>query len=119
MEIVPPVEFPPTIPFTFQVTERFVAFVTVAMNSCVAPSVTDALVGDTLTPIAGGGGGGGGDDVPHDESSNMQIIEKMKNMMAMKRVGGLAVFLRLPNVREVVTPSHEARVWPVFRDGTF
>ena len=91
-------EFPPAIPFTFQVTERFVVFVTVAVNCCVAPSTTDALDGETLTPIAGGGGGGGGDEVPHDVRSNMQITEKMKNMMAMRRVGGLALFARLLNV---------------------
>jgi hypothetical protein len=73
-------------------------FVTVAVNCCVAPSVTDALVGETLTPMDGGGGGGGGDEVPHDVRSNMQITEKMKNMIAMRRVGGLPVFVRLLNV---------------------
>lgn len=78
-------------------------FVTVAMNSCVEPSVTDALDGEMLTPIAGGGGDGGGDDVPHDVRSNMQITEKITNMIPMRRVGGLPVFGRLPNVRELVT----------------
>ena len=91
-------ELPPAIPFTFQVTERFAVFVTVAVNSCVDPSVTEALAGETLTPIVGGGGGGGGDEVPHDVRSSMQITEKMTNMMAMRRVGGLVFFVRLLKV---------------------
>jgi hypothetical protein len=101
------------------VTERFVVFVTVAVNSCVEPSVTEAVVGETLTPIVGGGGGAGGDVTPHDVSSNMQITEKITNMMPMRRIGGLPVFARRRDLRVLVTPSHKARGWPVFRDGTF
>jgi hypothetical protein len=91
----------------------------VAVNSCVEPNVTDALDGEMLTPIVGGGGGGGGDDVPQDESSNMQITEKMKNIIPIRRVGGLLRFVCLRSVRELVTASLNAIAWPVFRCGTF
>ncbi len=48
-EMVPKVELPPAIPFTFQVT-AVLAFSTVAVNCCVPPAAaTDALVGESET----------------------------------------------------------------------
>ena len=49
MVIVPTVALPPTTPFTLQFTAVFVVPVTVAVNCCVAPVTTVALVGLTLT----------------------------------------------------------------------
>ncbi len=46
---------PPRIPFTFQITPALVgSFCTVAVNCCVNPTLTVALLGDTLTDIGGG-----------------------------------------------------------------
>jgi hypothetical protein len=43
-----------------QLTPLFaLSFVTVAVNACVCPVCTDALVGATVTDIAGGGSGAG------------------------------------------------------------
>jgi len=49
VDTVPTVALPPAIPFTLQVTAVFVVPVTVAVNCCVAPVTTEALVGLTLT----------------------------------------------------------------------
>jgi len=73
------------VPFTFQVTDEFVVFVTVATKSCVAPSDTETFAGETLTPTTGGGGGFG-DVTPHEVRSNMQSTEKTMNTMPIKRV---------------------------------
>jgi hypothetical protein len=54
-EIVPTVAFPPATPFTLHVTRVSVVPVTVAVNACVAPRKTIALVGATLTVTFGGG----------------------------------------------------------------
>jgi hypothetical protein len=43
--IVPTVELPPTMPFTFQMTDVFAVFVTVAVNCLVRFTRTVALVG--------------------------------------------------------------------------
>src|SRR5947207_15250145 len=43
--IVPICTLPPAIPSTLQVTDVFVAFVTVALNCCVLPAATDAVLG--------------------------------------------------------------------------
>jgi len=53
VDTVPTVALPPAIPFTLQVTAVFVVFVTVAVNCCVAPVATEALVGLTLTATGG------------------------------------------------------------------
>jgi hypothetical protein len=53
VEIVPTVEFPLTTPLTLQVTPVLVAFLTVAVNVCVALTATDALPGATDTVTAG------------------------------------------------------------------
>src|SRR5271165_4092213 len=52
--ILPTVEFPPAIPLTSQVTNRFVVPVTVAENCCVASTITLALEGVTCTLKPGG-----------------------------------------------------------------
>ena len=56
--MVPTVEFPPVMPFTFQVTAVFVVFETVAVNCLVRPTRTVALVGEMVMDTGGGGGGG-------------------------------------------------------------
>ena len=43
---MPTVEFPPKVPLTFQETEEFVVPVTVALNCCVFPAGTTAVVGE-------------------------------------------------------------------------
>jgi hypothetical protein len=53
---VPTVLFPPFTPSTDQVTAVFVVPVTVAVNCCVPPSATIAVVGEMVTVIVGGGG---------------------------------------------------------------
>jgi hypothetical protein len=55
-EIVPTVAFPPATPFTLHVTRVSVVPVTVAVNGCVAPRKTIALIDATLTVTLGGGG---------------------------------------------------------------
>ena len=48
--IVPTVAFPPTTPFTLQVTPRFCkSFCTVAVNCCVAEMFNEAELGETDT----------------------------------------------------------------------
>jgi len=86
------------IPFTFQVTDEFVVFVTVSTKSCVAPRTTETFAGETLTPTTSGGGGFG-DVTPQDERSNMQSTEKTMNMIPIKRVGGLPIESCLANLR--------------------
>ena len=54
--MVPTVEFPPVIPFTFQVTLVFDVFWTVAVKVLVRLVRTEALVGEMATVIAAGGG---------------------------------------------------------------
>jgi len=49
VDTVPTVALPPAIPFTLQVTAVFAVPVTVAVNCCVAPVTTEALVGLTVT----------------------------------------------------------------------
>ena len=50
--IVPTVAFPPTTPFTLQVTPRFCeSFCTVAVNCCVAEMFSEAEAGETDTAI--------------------------------------------------------------------
>src|SRR5271156_3314102 len=53
--ISPRVAFPPTTPFTDQVTLWFVVPLTAAVNGCPAPARTFAAVGVTLTAICAGG----------------------------------------------------------------
>jgi hypothetical protein len=53
--IVPVVALPPGVPFTCQVTAVFVVPVTVARNCVVAPGLTVAEAGVTVTVIDGGG----------------------------------------------------------------
>ena len=52
--IVPIVEFPPTMPFTFQMIEVFGVFSTVAVNCLVCLTRTVALVGEIVMVTAGG-----------------------------------------------------------------
>jgi hypothetical protein len=52
-DMVPIAEFPPAVPFTCQVTVSSVAFVTVAMNCCSAPTPTVADVGEIATTTDG------------------------------------------------------------------
>ena len=52
MLTVPTVEFPPVIPFTFQITEVFGVFCTVAVNCRVCFVRTVALVGEIVMVIA-------------------------------------------------------------------
>jgi hypothetical protein len=47
--IVPTVEVPPVTPLTFQMTEVFAAFCTVAVKARVRPTRTVALVGEMVT----------------------------------------------------------------------
>jgi len=47
--MVPTVEFPPVTPFTFQLTDVFVAFCTVAVKARVRLTRTVALVGEIVT----------------------------------------------------------------------
>ena len=54
--IVPTVALPPAVPFTCQVTAVFVVPVTVSRNCLVAPGLTVAEAGVTVTVIGGGGG---------------------------------------------------------------
>jgi hypothetical protein len=51
--IVPAAALPPVTPFTCQVTEVFVVPKTWALNDCVAPARTLAVVGETVsvTPV--------------------------------------------------------------------
>jgi len=56
--IVPTAGLPPEIPFTLQVTAVFVELLTVAANTCGAPSSTEAEGGETVTLTPEGGGGG-------------------------------------------------------------
>src|SRR5579859_49335 len=58
--IVPAEALPAGIPFTLQLTVVFGVFVTVAANVCEFTSRIDAVVGVTVTVIAGAGGGEGG-----------------------------------------------------------
>ena len=53
-EMVPTMEFPPTIPFTYQFTAVLLVPVTVAVNCLLWPVSRLALVGETETPIAPG-----------------------------------------------------------------
>jgi hypothetical protein len=50
--------FPPGMPFTLQLTAVLVEFVTVAVRVSEVPNKSEALVGVTVTAMAGGGGGG-------------------------------------------------------------
>lgn len=52
--IVPVVAIPPVTPFTCQVTAVLDVFVTLAENCCVKPVVTVAVLGLTVTVMAGG-----------------------------------------------------------------
>ena len=54
--IVPAAALPPGAPFTCQITAVFVVPVTVAMNCVLAPGLTVAVAGVTVTVIGGGGG---------------------------------------------------------------
>jgi len=54
--MIPTVELPPVIPFTFQVTLVFDVFWTVAVKVLVRFVRTDALVGEMATVTAAGGG---------------------------------------------------------------
>src|SRR5438105_15594650 len=47
--MVPTLELPPVIPFTFQVTAEFVEFCTGAVNCWERPTRTVALAGETVT----------------------------------------------------------------------
>jgi hypothetical protein len=47
-------------PVTLQFTAVLLELLTVGVNCCVAPSLTEAVDGEMLTLTAGGGGGGGG-----------------------------------------------------------
>src|ERR1051326_8200544 len=60
MLIVPTVEFPPTIPFTDQVSVWSGVPFTVALNVTVCPAKMVLEVGVKVTLVAGVGGGGGG-----------------------------------------------------------
>ena len=112
-------EFPPIIPFTVHVTDKFVVFVTVARNCCVPPRSTEALVGETLTPITGGGGGFGA-VVPLQELSNVtQSKNSNVNVIPIAKDGGFRKPTSPLIFRLVGTSSHKARWWPVFRLGTF
>ena len=53
MEIVPTVEFPPTVPFTNQFKEVLVVPETLALNCLVCFTCTVALVGEIDTEIDG------------------------------------------------------------------
>ena len=53
--MVPTVELPPVMPFTFQVTAVLEVLVTVAVNWRVLPTRTLALVGEIVTLTGGGG----------------------------------------------------------------
>jgi hypothetical protein len=53
--IVPAAALPPGVPFTCQVTVVFVVPVTVAVNCVVAPGLSVAVVGVTVTVICEGG----------------------------------------------------------------
>jgi len=50
-------------PATLQFTAVLLELLTVAVNCCVAPSLTEAVDGEMFT-LAGGGGGGGGGPAP-------------------------------------------------------
>lgn len=53
--IVPVAALPPGVPFTRQVTAVFVVPVTLAMNCVLAPGLSVAIAGVTVTVIGGGG----------------------------------------------------------------
>ena len=53
VEMVPTVAFPPFTPFTCHVTAVFEVFVTVAVNCCVKPVTTVAVLGLTATETGG------------------------------------------------------------------
>jgi hypothetical protein len=55
VEIVPTLASPPVVPFTCQVTPALLVFVTVAEKGAVAPSLTVAAVGLTVTAMVAGG----------------------------------------------------------------
>jgi len=48
-EIVPTLEFPPTIPFTFQLTDWFAELLTDAVNCCAEPRSALAAAGVMVT----------------------------------------------------------------------
>ena len=56
--MVPRAAEPPTVPFTYQVTEVLEAPETVALNGKDSPARTFALEGDTTTVTEGGGDDG-------------------------------------------------------------
>ena len=56
MVIVPTVEFPPVIPFTFHVMAVLDVFCTVAVNARVLLMRTEAVVGEIVTLTGGGTG---------------------------------------------------------------
>jgi hypothetical protein len=56
--IVPTTALPPEIPFTLQLTEVFVEWLTTAVKVCGVPSSTQAEGGVRLTVASDGGGGG-------------------------------------------------------------
>ena len=55
--MVPTVELPPAMPFTFQVTVVTDALRTVALNCSLLPVLMVAAVGEMVTVTVGGGGG--------------------------------------------------------------
>lgn len=78
--IVPSAAFPPTTPFTDQLTLSFVVPVTVAVKGCVAPARTFAAVGTTLTEIPGGGGCAFLlDAVPHPVWTRMSAMSRSRD----------------------------------------
>ena len=61
-ETVPHVAAVHPVPDSAQLTPSFaLSFATVAVNACICPVCTDAVVGATVTDIAGAGGGVGVD----------------------------------------------------------
>jgi hypothetical protein len=57
LSTVPLALFPPGTPLTLQVTAELLVPVNAAVNCCVLPSRTLAVVGETTTEMVGGGGG--------------------------------------------------------------
>lgn len=83
LEIEPTVELPPTVPFTLQFTPVLELLVTVAVNCCVAPTCTDADVGEMA--IEGVGGGICVDFVPPQPAYSSSVNKMKASFIAIGR----------------------------------
>lgn len=94
--MVPDAAPPPGVPFTCHVTEVFVVPVTVAMNCVVAPGLSVAVAGVTVTVIGGGG------DEPQDWRNREAAAVTTKNGTERMRSLILTTHASIENFRTVM-----------------